>query len=1026
MHVASTLVLVAALVFAMPVMAGTVTTLSGLRQAVSGADRVKTGLHLEGTVRAIGGNDSRWLVLEDASDVVVLELPEKPSGVAEGHRLSIRSQACEITRGPLAIELGSGPLIDVDGHHPPVTREASLHLAKGFHPIRVEWFNGYNTSALKLEFAGSGIPRGEVPAERFFHREPADGGAAEGAMLPGLNYHNYTGRGWPGLPEFSKLEPVSSGVIATVDLSKRARDEESGIVFSGFFHAPEDGDYRFFLTSDDGGSLRIGRPDLVCAVTEAADVAASPPAMQPSRSVGTWESIEGSVVFANQRDGHLELDLMGELSAFQVVVTDGEGLRPVDYMRRAIRVKGVVTGGKVTVIDRADLEFAGEDAEAEGTLTRILDVRRLSRVEAARSLGAKVRGVVTMVMRESLVIQDSSGGVFVHYPMSASARIPRAGEVWEIEGTTDPGDFSPVIMARRGTFAGIAPLPPPVKPTAEQLASGSLDAEQLEIEGVVISVSRTRMVLLNGQREIEIDGHSFYSLPLAEYDREGLEKLVGAVVRIRGVLAPVWNPGTRRVDPGRIRLGNAVMTVDEPSPEDPFDMEPVRAADLFLFSSHPTAFRRVKVAGTVLHARPPEYFIADGERAFRVMARGTPDLHPGDRVEAVGFPKLDGLAPVLMEADVKAGGHVGLPAATVVQASSLPSPGMDSSRVSVEGVLLGDTTQKNDRLLELRAGNVRFVARLAGGNGQGDRIEKGSLLRVTGIYAASPGAQADAVSDPFELLLNGMEDVRILERGPWWTTGHTIALVAILSGGLLLALVWGVILRRMVGQRGRQLAIEIEERQTLERHREMEQERSRVARDLHDELGASLTEAGILSTLVKDPRVPAEKKDDYLDQLSEICRKMVTGLDEIVWAVNPRYDSVSDLAGYYSMYAQRFLGLAGITCRLEIDDDMEARPLDSHVRHGIFLAFKEALNNIVRHSGAKQVRLSIAITGNELKVSLADDGCGMAPGMLLPGSDGLAGMERRMQTLGGFCRVKSGAGEGTTVELGLPLERSVA
>jgi signal transduction histidine kinase len=204
----------------------------------------------------------------------------------------------------------------------------------------------------------------------------------------------------------------------------------------------------------------------------------------------------------------------------------------------------------------------------------------------------------------------------------------------------------------------------------------------------------------------------------------------------------------------------------------------------------------------------------------------------------------------------------------------------------------------------------------------------------------------------------------------------------------------------------------------------MEQERARVAQDLHDELGAGLTEAGILSSLVKNPAVPREQKDSYLDQLSETCRTLVTGLDEIVWAVNPRYDSAGDLAGYYSLFAQRFLALAGIACRLQVAEFIPEHPIDARLRHGVFLAFKEALNNVVRHSQASEVKLAISAEDGILKVSVADNGRGFKEGSDLPGNDGLTGMKQRMRDLGGDCRIDNQPGHGCTVELTLPLERN--
>jgi signal transduction histidine kinase len=247
-------------------------------------------------------------------------------------------------------------------------------------------------------------------------------------------------------------------------------------------------------------------------------------------------------------------------------------------------------------------------------------------------------------------------------------------------------------------------------------------------------------------------------------------------------------------------------------------------------------------------------------------------------------------------------------------------------------------------------------------------------------------------------------------------------MAAALAGGLGLALVWITLLRRKVEERTAQLQNEIEERQKVEQHRAMEEERTRVARDLHDELGAGLTEVGILGSLAKNPSIPSEQKNAYLDQLTNAAHSLVTGLDEIVWAVNPQYDSVPSLASYYSLFAQRFLNLAGIACRLQIAESLPEYPLESRLRHGIFLAFKEALNNVVRHSGATEVRLQIGVARDELMISITDNGRGLPPGNgAAAGSDGLAGMQERMQQLGGACDVQSRAGEGTTVKFNLPL-----
>ena len=237
----------------------------------------------------------------------------------------------------------------------------------------------------------------------------------------------------------------------------------------------------------------------------------------------------------------------------------------------------------------------------------------------------------------------------------------------------------------------------------------------------------------------------------------------------------------------------------------------------------------------------------------------------------------------------------------------------------------------------------------------------GSRLRLTGVYSSALENRDEGSIDPFELLLNSPADILILQQPSWWTIRHAVAVIAVLVIGLGIAMIWITLLRRKVEERTTQLKKEIGERQLVDQRRVMEQERSRVAQDLHDELGAGLTEVGLLGDLVSNPGVPMPEKTQYLNKLTEIARSLVTSLDEIVWAVNPSYDSVSSLASYYTLFAQRFLDLAGIACRPQIPASFPGYPLDSKARHGLFLAFKEALNNVVRHAKATEVHLKIEV-----------------------------------------------------------------
>jgi signal transduction histidine kinase len=174
---------------------------------------------------------------------------------------------------------------------------------------------------------------------------------------------------------------------------------------------------------------------------------------------------------------------------------------------------------------------------------------------------------------------------------------------------------------------------------------------------------------------------------------------------------------------------------------------------------------------------------------------------------------------------------------------------------------------------------------------------------------------------------------------------------------------------------------------------------------------------------VKSPATSAEEKQRYLDELTGTARRMVTSLDEIVWAVNPRNDTIASLASYFGSYAQRLLDLAGVSCGLDIAEELPEYPLDPKFRQEIFFAFKEVLTNVIRHAHATRVWLRISVRERSLLVELADNGRGFNLSERQAGNDGLANMKERLKTLGGVCEIASDTKTGTTVLFSAPLPK---
>jgi signal transduction histidine kinase len=212
--------------------------------------------------------------------------------------------------------------------------------------------------------------------------------------------------------------------------------------------------------------------------------------------------------------------------------------------------------------------------------------------------------------------------------------------------------------------------------------------------------------------------------------------------------------------------------------------------------------------------------------------------------------------------------------------------------------------------------------------------------------------------------------------------------------------------------------------ETLERARLLERERGRIARDLHDDLGSGLTDIGTTSALGQHPSVPLEEAREYFREISQQSNDMVMALDEIVWAVNPKNDDLGSLATYFSQFAEHFVRLTPLRCRFEIPEKLPRLPLNAEQRHSLFLAFKEALQNAVKHAAATSLRVSITVESGELTVILEDDGCGFGTGAPKAGADGLRNMRERMEQLRGRCEIVSAPGHGTRVIFRVPVGKT--
>jgi len=210
----------------------------------------------------------------------------------------------------------------------------------------------------------------------------------------------------------------------------------------------------------------------------------------------------------------------------------------------------------------------------------------------------------------------------------------------------------------------------------------------------------------------------------------------------------------------------------------------------------------------------------------------------------------------------------------------------------------------------------------------------------------------------------------------------------------------------------------------VERQREMEQERARIARDLHDDLGTSLTQISMLSALANREQTSAGEAKELIQEVRGRAKEMVITLDEIVWAVNPKNDSLADLVSYLGHFAEEFFRASDLRFRLDIPPQLPAVPLSAELRHHLFLAFKEAVNNTARHSRATQISARVEILPTGLVIHVEDNGCGfdLQHQTDSQSGNGLGNMKRRMEQIGGRVEVQTTPGSGTNVAFHVPLK----
>jgi signal transduction histidine kinase/ligand-binding sensor domain-containing protein len=248
----------------------------------------------------------------------------------------------------------------------------------------------------------------------------------------------------------------------------------------------------------------------------------------------------------------------------------------------------------------------------------------------------------------------------------------------------------------------------------------------------------------------------------------------------------------------------------------------------------------------------------------------------------------------------------------------------------------------------------------------------------------------------------------------WWQTW----LFRASSGlGLVAAFGWSV---RYWSHRRLRLRL-----QNLERENQLERERARIARDLHDEIGASVTKISLIADRLRFDSANSVRQED-LEEMAARTRRLSGELEGVVWTVSPKNDNWNRLASFVRQYALNFFTDSPIACTVEGVAEAPETPLAPETQHHLLSIVKEALNNILKHSRAHRVSITLTFAGSEAVVRVLDDGAGFDPEAAGHGErNGLTNMRGRAREIGGSLQINSAPGRGTELVLSLPTEAGI-
>lgn len=522
-------------------------------------------------------------------------------------------------------------------------------------------------------------------------------------------------------------------------------------------------------------------------------------------------------------------------------------------------------------------------------LTRVSDAHLLTFEEASKRYPVKLRAVVTYYDPEwdMLFVQDESGGIYVN--MEGQDRynlVP--GDLVELEGRTDPGDYAPVIKEPKIRRIGKGPLPSIEKNEHDHVLSGQADSRWTQLEGIVRCMHRI------GDTHVMFDivqgGHRVSVYMPVGPTLSNPERLIDAHVRVQGAVGTIFNNRRQLIEARLFTPSMEYVHVNVPAVEDPFSLPIREISQILRFTPGEPIGHRIRIQGEVLAYKPgEEVWVRDSTGGIQVRTPEVLPLQLGDRVDVVGFVESGRFAPFLQDGSLRylrSG-----PSPTVIPLTVAEALRGDASGqlIEIEAELLEQTLTAARLQLMLQADGHVFYATLTGPPAQvlARSLRPRSVLRIRGICVIEDYESSGAYAQPssFMLMMRSDSDVSVTKPAPLWTFENLLRAIAALAGVVLLMAGWVIALRRRVRQQTHIIAQKLEIEEKLKEQAQMASEAksrflSAVSHELRTPLTSILGYTDILEDEAKERLRPDEH--EYLRTVRESGERLLSLVNDLL------------------------------------------------------------------------------------------------------------------------------------------------